>query len=137
MSMDVDVRIYDAVKLIKKIVENIDLEGISDRSDDGVTSLVTAILESFGTFLDDGKIYILLNNEHAREFNPYFNIKHVLNAAFGKPITIEGQEFRNDWFDFFLDHKREYSEDGISCVDKNMIMEDLGIESRENEDEDE
>lgn len=141
MGRDVDLRIYNAEKLVTELVSRIKDYSVSDEFKKRGTDLigfVKAILERFGSFFGQGdrQFYVLLNNEHLDGQNPYYEIGGMFYSAFGEPDKTVGDPKIDDWFHVFLDRKNKYSKDGISYVDKYEIAKVLGIKLINKDEED-
>ena len=111
MGVSIDLYLYKTDELLRKL----EAWGAKDRD------LTVKILSACGLF--SGDTYAILNNEKADEYNPYYNVPALLNAAFG------GSD-ENDSFDIFLDERQP----GISSVDVEEIADELGITLPDEED---
>ncbi len=110
MSVSIDLYIYDRDKLFDALTE----WGAVDRP------LLIRILEYCGTFTGDK--YLLLNNEHACDCSPYFNLAVLLDSAFKKKDSFHILLYRN-----------EFKEKGVNYVEVEEAAEELGIEIIEEE----
>lgn len=105
MSISIELKFYRKDELLKRLEE----WGATDKE------LTVAILEACGSFIGD--TYILLNNEHWNDLNPYYGLSFLLDHAYKKAAS------EKDSIDIILDEDGE----GVNAIDTEEIAEKLGI----------
>lgn len=117
MSRSVDVQIYEWTTLLDRLGQWAVKHNKAMNRD-----LVASVLEKCGDRIGDK--YVLLNNEYSEEYNPFYNVATLVEAAVGiHPSDAE----LDDVFEVFLDMRSEHSKQAIHYVDKDKVIEELGL----------
>jgi len=116
MGIYVDLFKYDYAALCNEIVR----VGEIERSFKNIKKL-ELILSKFGEII--GGKYIILNNEHSEDGNPYWNVAKAIETVFG--VNEENGHYMFDAFCNTRSNQPYSSQDMITWAYANSVLEDI------------
>lgn len=115
MGISIDVEIFNHKKLRDKIIQTYNLNAADEE-------LLDKILMAFGVVAGDR--YIVLNNEYAGDYNPYYQLSDAIEKAF--KLNEDADVFCKCFCIF--DDDDDYHAYGVNCTSADYVLDELGVE---------